>query len=301
MDLNQVAIFVRVVDAHGFSAAAKALAMPKSSVSRAVSLLERELGIRLLHRSTRSLSLTDAGRVFYDSASRGLAEMQQAATEVDVQGKAMRGTIRITAPLDAGVWLLAPAIAAFTERHPHVYVEVVLTGRSVDLIAEGFDLAVRAGPIKDTSLIARKLGSVDSGLYAGRGYVERHGVPCSAAELAHHPAVLYRPSRGRSLLNLVGPNGEEHVELQGPIAVDDFSFVRRAIVEGAGIGRLPFFLAAGDTKQGILVRVLPAHRIPGRPLHLVYASARHTPRRVVALREFLVERINRSTAQWTPG
>src|SRR4051812_38130321 len=166
MDLNRAAIFVRVVDEGGFSAAARALRLPKSSVSRAVSLLEEELGARLLQRSTRKVRLTEAGTAFYERASRGIAGVEEAAAAVaDLQGS-LRGPIRITAPADAGVWLLAPLVARFVSLHPAVHIDVVLTTRVVDLVAEGFDFALRAAPLRDSSLIARKLAPIEVALYA---------------------------------------------------------------------------------------------------------------------------------------
>src|SRR5512132_2871378 len=158
MNFNRIAVFVRVVDERGFTAAAQALGLPKSSVSRSVALLEEALGARLLHRSTRSVKLPEAGTAFYEQASRGLAGVEDAAAKVADLQAVVSGTLRITAPVDVGVSILEPVIARFVRRHPAVHFDVVLTGRLVDLVEEGFDLAVRAGPLRDGSLIARKLG-----------------------------------------------------------------------------------------------------------------------------------------------
>ena len=164
MDLNRAATFVKVVDEGGFTAAARALSLPKSSVSRAVALFEEELGVLLLRRSTRKVELTEAGRLFYDSASRLLAGLEEAQAAVtDLQG-ALRGMVRVTAPPDAGVWILGPVVARFLERHPCVQLDVVLTGRVVDLVAEGIDFALRAAVVTDQSLIARRLTPRDSAL-----------------------------------------------------------------------------------------------------------------------------------------
>lgn len=293
MDLNRVAVFVRVVDEHGFTAAAKALGVPKSSVSRAVSLLEQDLGVRLLQRSARKLSLTEAGSVFYEGVSRSFTAVQEAATAVMEMEAGLRGSIRITTPVDVGVWLLAPAVARFGRLHPGVHIDAVLTGRIVDLVEEGFDLALRAGPMRDSSLIARKVGSFGRALYASPRYLERHGTPTRVADLAGHRCVLFRATRGRAMWELSGPTGPETVEVTGPLNVDDFSFVQRALLSGAGIGLLPAFVAGREVKRGRLVRVLPEHILPGAPLHLVYPSTRYVPHRVVVFRDFLFKRLGR--------
>jgi DNA-binding transcriptional LysR family regulator len=293
MDLNRVAIFVRVVDERGFTAAAKVLGLPKSSVSRAVSLLEQDLGVRLLQRSARNVSLTEAGTVFYEGVSQSFTAIQEAAAAVMELEAGLRGPIRITAPADAGVWVLASAVARFGRLHPGVHVDVVLTGRIVDLIEEGFDLALRAGPMRDSSLIARKIGTAATALYASSRYLARHGAPTQLAELAKHRCVLFRATRGRATWTLTGPNGPESVEVSGPLSADDFSFVQRTLQSGAGVGFLPVFIGDREVARGRLSRVLPDHLVPGAPLHLVYPSTQHIPRRVAVLRDFLVERLGR--------
>jgi DNA-binding transcriptional LysR family regulator len=291
MNFNRIAVFVRVVDEQGFTAAARALGLPKSSVSRSVALLEEALGARLLHRSTRSVKLTEAGTAFYEQASRGLAGVEDAAAKVADLQAVVSGTLRITAPVDVGVSILEPVIARFVRRHPAVHFDVVLTGRLVDLVEEGFDLAVRAGPLRDGSLIARKLGQIESALHASPRYLARAGTPASIEDLAHHQCVLFRATRGRATWTLRGPAGDEAVEVKGPIAVDELSFARRAVLEGAGVGLLPTFLCLREVERGRLVRVLPSHVAPGAQLNLVYPSAKYLPHRVAVFRDFLASRL----------
>ncbi|HEY8432432.1 MAG TPA: LysR family transcriptional regulator [Sandaracinaceae bacterium] len=299
MDLNRVAIFVKVVEEGGFTAAARALGLPKSSVSRAVALLESELGARLLRRSTRAVAMTEAGAAFYDRASRGLGALFEAREAVMELESAVRGTIRVTASVDVGVWMLAPLVARFARHYPEVLVDVVLTGRVVDLVEESFDLAVRAGSVGDEGLAARRLvPAVDFGLYAARSYLERHGVPRRAPELASHRCVLFRASRGRARWTLTGPRGEETVEVSGGVSADDFSFALECVASGAGIGLLPSFVAERGG-AGQLVRVLPKHVARGAPLHLVYPADRYLPRRVALFRDFLVAELPRLAAPRT--
>jgi DNA-binding transcriptional LysR family regulator len=288
MDLNRAAIFVRVVDEGGFSAAARALRLPKSSVSRAVALLEEELGARLLQRSTRKVHLTEAGTAFYDLASRGIAGVEEAAAAVTELQGSLRGTVRLTAPVDAGVWLVAPVIARFVAMHPAVHVDALLTGRVVDLVAEGVDFALRAGTIRDSSLVARKLGRPDITLYATPAYLARKGTPRRPEDLATHDCVLFRGERGRARWELIGPEGEKTVQVTGPVGGDDFTFVQRIVLGGVGIGLLPSFLCTDAVAAGGLVRVLPQYVGKGAPFHLVYPSARYLPARAVAFRDFVL-------------
>jgi DNA-binding transcriptional LysR family regulator len=294
MNLNQAAVFVRVVDEGGFSAAARALRLPKSSVSRAVALLEEELGARLLQRSTRKVNLTEAGTAFYDRASRGLAGVEEAAAAVaDLQGS-LRGRILVTAPADVGVWLIAPVVARFVGLHPAVYVDVVLTTRIVDLVAEGFDFALRAGGVRDASLVARKLGQLDTALYAAPAYLARKGTPARPADLTSHDCILFRPDRGRVTWPLTGPSGEETVEVTGPVGSDDFAFVQRIVLAGSGISLLPSFLGTEAAASGGLTRVLPEYRGRSGSLHLVYPSARYLPARAAAFRDFVLATLGES-------
>lgn len=294
MDLHRVAIFVKVVDEGGFTAAARAIGLPKSSVSRAVSLLEAELGARLLRRSTRSISVTEAGAAFYERATRGLSMLEEAREAVVELEADIRGPIRITAPVDAGIWMLAPIVASFIERHPAVQLDVVLTGRVIDLVEEGFDLALRAGPIRDERLVAKKLPTLGFALYASRAYLERHGAPSRVTDLAKHRCVLFRAPRGKMSWSLSGPSGEQTVEVSGPASADDYSFAVQLVAAGAGIGLLPMPVAE---RAGGVERVLPRYGAPGGLLHLVHASGRYLPRRVAALRDHIVTEMSAEPAR----
>lgn len=287
VDLSRVAIFVKVVEHGGFTAAARAIGLPKSSVSRAVKLLEEELGARLLRRSTRSIGLTEAGAAFYERAARGLSAIDEAREAVVELESEVRGPVRLTAPVDAGVWMLAPILTSFAERYPAVSVDLVLTSRVVDLAEEGFDLALRAGSIGDDRLVAKALAPLDFALYASAAYIAAHGAPRRVADLTKHHCVPFRAARGRTTWTLIGPRGEAQVEVGGPIAVDDFSCARAIVASGGGIGLLPQLFAESPGATP-LTRLLPKHRAPGAPLYLAHTSGRYLPRRVAALRDFLL-------------
>lgn len=292
MDLNHVTAFVRVVREGSFTAAARALGLPKSSVSRSVAQLEQSLGARLLHRTTRKLNLTGAGVAFYERVSRALGEIDEATAAAADEQAELRGTVRLTAPLDVGVWALAPMLARFSRRHPRIHVDLVLTGRVVDLVGEGVDLAVRAGPLRDSSLVARRVGELRSLVYGAPKYLARRGTPRALDDLSAHDCVLFRAPSGRAkweFSNVDGTSGA--VEVGGAVGADDLSFVRKAVMSGAGLGVLPEFLCGRAAQRGLLVNVLPDWQLRGAVLHLAYPSARYVPQRVVVLREFLFRQL----------
>lgn len=297
VDLNDVATFVRVAQGGGFTAAAKGLGVPKSTVSRAVARLEGALGVRLVHRTTRALALTDAGRAYFERVRGAVAGLADASADVVDMGTDPRGTIRVTAPVDLGQMLLADVIAGFMAKYPQVRFEVSLTARVVDLVAEGFDLAIRASPLHDSSLVVRKLGTAELGLFASRAYLKVHGTPSRVADLAGHAFVGFKPtSLNGAPLALTGPDGIEHIEADPGIVVDDLLFLHRLLAAGTGIGMLPLFFSqacATRREKDDLVRVLPEHLVRSGGLAVVAPSSRQEPRRVKLFREFLVAEAKR--------
>jgi DNA-binding transcriptional LysR family regulator len=289
MNLNEIAVFARVVELGSFTRAAEQLGVPRSTVSRAVARLEERLGVRLLQRSTRALRLTDAGVAYHERVAAALGLIEDAEGEVSHLQGAPRGTLRITAPYDVGAGFLAEIVARFTARYPEVRVDAVLTGRLVDLIAEGFDLAIRAGRLRDSSLMSRNLGSMESRLFAAPAYLAARGQPASPEALRDHDCVLFRPQNGKARWRLTGSAGAVLVEVSGSIGADDFSFVRAAVCAGAGVGLLPWFLCVDDVAAGRLVRVLPRYEQTGVALYIVYPPTEHLPQRVAVFRDFLIE------------
>jgi DNA-binding transcriptional LysR family regulator len=288
MDLNRIATFVKVATAGSFTGAANALGIPKSSVSRSVGALEAELGVRLLHRTTRKLHLTDAGKQYLERAKAAVLELQEATAAVGELGEEPRGTVRISAPFDM-VEFLAEALNQFGKKYPHVHVDLSLSGRQVDLIAEGFDFALRAGALADSTLIARKIGDAQLALFAAASYLRRRGRPRQLQDLAAHDCVLYRSPLGRATWRLQGPRGEESVDVTARVSCDEMWFVRRATAAGIGIGLLPSSAGGAPRTADNLVRVLPSYAVTGGGLHLVYPSSRFLPTRVSLLRDFLSE------------
>jgi DNA-binding transcriptional LysR family regulator len=296
MDLNLVAAFVRVIEAGSFTAAAQALGLPKSSVSRRVSALEKELRVHLVQRSTRRLGLTEAGRAYFERARAALAGLADAHTAVADMSHEVAGAIRLSAAPD-NTGMLAGLVAEFLARHPKVQIDLVLTSRRVDLVAEGFDLAVRAGRLADSSLVARRLGTTDLGLFASPGYLRRAGRPRRVSDLGEHRFVLYGPPHERTHLTLTGPAGPVSLKVDGPLIVNDLSFLADAVVAGVGIGLMPEVYFGWLWKGGRrsprrdFIRVLPDHGVAGGELHLVSPPTAYEPVRVALLRDFLTDRL----------
>jgi DNA-binding transcriptional LysR family regulator len=288
MDLNHLTVFEAVARTSSFSAAAKELGLPKSSVSRGISRLEGELDVQLLLRTTRQVSLTAAGTALYDRIAPILRQVGVALGELPEREEEPSGRLRVTAPVDLGVLFLAEAVTRFTARYPAVTVELHLTGRVVDLVAEKFDVALRvATSLKDSTLIARRVAPIVVQLFASPHYLARRGTPRSEQELSAHDWVAFKG--GPQKLRLEGAKEAVGVEPRERILCDDLLFVRDAIRAGAGIALLPTFVAEPEVLAGNLVRVLPrVERLIGS-LHVVTPSARRVPRKVTAFRDLIVE------------
>ena len=295
MDLNQILVFTKVVEAGSFIGASRALAMPKSTVSRKVSELEERLGARLLQRTTRKLSLTEVGQVFYRHAARVVAEAEAAELAVGQMQEVPRGLLRVTTPLSFGY--LGPIVASFLARYPDVQVEMVCADRVVDLIQEGFDVAVRAGHLADSALIARSLGVLESYVVASPAFLEKHGSPKEPQDLERFDCVAFAANRTSWKLHR---NGKVlAVNVKARFTVNDFDFLDEAALAGLGIAMLPVFRCIEHLRSGKLERVLPDWCSPETPVHAVYPSTRHLSPKVQAFLDHLRDRM--SPPPWELG
>jgi DNA-binding transcriptional LysR family regulator len=301
MDLNQILVFVRVVQAKSFTAAGRLLHMPKSTVSSRVSQLEERLGVRLLQRTTRSLGLTDAGAAYYDRCARIVADLEEAEQSLGEQASAPRGTLRLTAPVQFANTYLGQLIAGYRALYPEVSVDVLVTDRVVDLVEEGLDLGIRIGKLAASSLIARKLGIVENHLYAHPDYLARRGRPRSPKDLARHDCLVFSSPGHPNQWALVGPRGvAETVTVTGPLVANNLNLVRDAAAGGMGIALLPLFSCAEQVELGGLSRVLPRWTGHDGGLHAVYPTGRHLSLKVRSFLDFLVEEL--ALAPWAhPG
>ena len=284
-DFNTIAVFVKVVESGGFTAGAKALGIPKSSASRRVKQLEDDLGVRLLQRTTRRLNLTEAGREYFERVSNALAGMEEAHAAVSDQQDAPRGIVRVAAPSDWGSWLLAPVVASFVEKYPQIRIDLLLTDRQVDLVRDGFDIALTTGPLADSSLMVRPIGSMPYGMFVSDVYIERHGMPASVEELHQHNFLVPRPGP-TARLQLIGPGGPVSVVVRGSVSTDDRAFRYEAVRAGIGIGVLP---VSGCVAHMRLQRVLPDYELPGFASQMIFPSTRHLPLRVALFRDAILE------------
>jgi DNA-binding transcriptional LysR family regulator len=291
IDLNDIRVFVEVVKAQSFTGAGRTLGMPRSTVSRRIAKLERRLGARLLHRTTRRLQLTDIGSSYYDQCAQSLDGIDEAEAHVRASHDTPRGRLRVTAPHDLGHHL-APVVKRFIERHPEVTIDVELSQRMVDLVGEGFDLALRAAShLPDSSLIARKIGGGDAVLYASPDYLEEHGTPKTIADLAHHDCLVLGSSHNHTW-QLIKDDEEVTLPISGRVYVNDPAFVRSLATDGAGIGLIPDFLACELVATGRLVRVLPEYHALSAGLYVMYPSAKHLSATVRAFRDMLLEALS---------
>lgn len=290
IDLNRVSTFVRVVEDGSFTAAARRMGLPKSSVSRAITALEKSLGVRLLQRTTRALHLTDAGRTWYQQVRPALASLTDSTASVSALGTEPRGRVRISAPPDTDDLLLG-YVAGFRHRYPEVQLDVSFTSRHVDLVAEGFDLALRAGELKDSSLIVRRIHTTDLGLYASHAYLKRRGTPKTVPDLARHDCIGMNAPSGHAVWSLLGPEGQqEQVEVPCAITTDVLQFAGRSAVAGLGIALLPEVVAGGTPE---LLRVLPGWRRVGNALCVVTPSRGFEPRAVTLFKEGLIAELSK--------
>jgi DNA-binding transcriptional LysR family regulator len=290
LNLDDLAVFVRVVERGGFAGAAREFGTPTSTVSRAIERLESSAGVRLLHRTTRQVKPTSEGRDLYAAVASAVSTLRAAARAVEPATRQPRGRLRVSAPADLCANFLADVVVAFGQRYPLVQLEFALTNQHTNLVEGGFDLAVRAtADLGDSSLVARKLGDIQLHLYASPAYLRTHGVPATPADLPGHGCVVFRGKDLARTWALRGSAGEASVSVRGRIGGDDFTFVRAMLVAGAGIGLLPGINCAADEASGRLTRVLPEWHARGASLYVVYPSMKNVPARVTAFRDFVVQ------------
>ena len=293
-------IFARVVEAGSFSAAGRQLGAAPSSVSRQIGDLEDEIGARLFHRTTRKLSLTEAGRIYYQRAARILVDVDEAKLAVARIDGAASGILRLTLPSSVGRLHIVPALPAFQGLCPAVQVVLSMTDRVVDLVEEGFDLAIRVGRQRDSSLIARKIGSGRRYVSASPLYLEKAGVPKVPADLGDHNCLTFRSHPGSNLWKFKGPGGSSEVRVSGSLFADNGEALCAAAVAGLGLILVPEWLTGIEIKRGRLCEVLTAFRAisEATPLYAVYPHQRHLPPKVRAFIDFLVERFS-TQAGWS--
>jgi DNA-binding transcriptional LysR family regulator len=284
MALADIEVFTEVVDAKSFTRAGKRLGMPTSTVSSKIARLEEKLGVTLIQRTTRQLNVTDQGKTYYAYCTRALAELAEAERALALTTSEPQGALRLTAPADFAHAVLAPVVETYLAQNPQVSVELIVTNRRVDLVAEGVDLAVRMGALADSSLIARKYIDAGIGLWASEAYIDRRGMPETFADLADHHMIAMTLARGH--VELQDETGSVvEIDFSGRLATDDMHNCRSLIETGAGIGPLADFMGEDVSNSKRLVRVLPNLTGAQASAYFVYPAQRFVSQNVKAFIE----------------
>jgi DNA-binding transcriptional LysR family regulator len=279
--------FAAVVDAGSFVKAAEALGLSKAAMSRHVGELETRLGVRLLQRTTRRLSLTEEGQVFYARSKELLAGVDEAEAEITSRSSAASGLLRINAPFTFGILHLAPLWGVFRSQYPQVALDVTLADRVVDLVDEGYDVAIRIATLPSSTLISKRLASTRVVLCASPQYLAAHGAPQHPTELAAHAVISYSYLATRDEWHFVGPQGPVSVKTQPCIHTNNGDTCRAAALAHQGIILQPDFLVGRDLASGTLVELMPAFRALALGIYAVYPTRKHVPPKVRALIDFL--------------
>lgn len=293
-----IPIFVAVVESGGFSAAARMLGVSTSAVSKRIGQLEQHLGVRLLHRTTRKLSLTEAGERYFEHAAQALTAAGQAEDAVtELQGEP-QGKLKISSPMSFGRLHVAPLIPIFMKRYPKILIDLVMDDRNIDLVAEGFDLAIRSGDMPASTLIARKLAPLRQVLCASPDYIDRYGMPVTPSELSERNCILFSYSGDANEWTLNKDGKSETVLVSGSYRVNNSEALIVALREGIGIGRLPTFVAGPDLREGNLVRILESYHIPDHTFYAVFPERQFLPAKVRAFLDFSINYFGGDQPYW---
>jgi len=286
--LTGLEVFAKVAAAGSLSAAGRAIGLSQTMVTKHLAALETRLGAKLFHRTTRRLSLTDAGRGYLESCERILAEIEAAEAAVAADRLEPRGLLRLNVPLVFGVRQIAPRLVEFARLHPHVTVELGLNDRQVDLAEEGWDLAIRIGNLRDSSLVARRLAPCRMALCASPAYLAAHGTPRTAADLAQHNCLGYTLAQAGADRWMMGRRSEISVPISGNLRANNGDALLAAAIAGQGIVQQPTFIVADALRARELVRLVLDHP-PTEQLavHAIYLPDRHPPAKVRAFIDFL--------------
>lgn len=289
--------FVRVVEAGSLTAAAEQMGIAKSAVSRRLKELERRLGVQLMTRTTRQITLTESGKSLYDRALRLLADWKETEGAIRSATTALSGMIKVAAPVSFGVAHLGPAIHDFVKQHPDVEFDVDFNERKVDLIAEGRDLAIRIGTLDDSALVARKLAPIKFVACASPAFLREQGHPQSAQDLEHFPELRFS-YRAQDSWTYSGPDGQSGtVKMRSTLSGTNGEFLRDAALLGHGVVILPCFIVHNELRDGNLIDILPGYDWGDLTAYAVYPPTRHLSTRLRAFVDFLVERY-KGTPYW---
>jgi LysR family transcriptional regulator, regulator for bpeEF and oprC len=300
-DLNEVTIFVKVVQAGSFIGASRALDIPKATISRKIAQLEATLKVRLLQRTTRKVSLTEVGRLYFDRCVRVLEDLEAANLAVAELQSMPYGTLRLSASVVFGVTILDRWVADFMALYPQINVEVFLTNQYVDLVAKGIDAAIRSG-VPDSALVSHRLGAAPYWICASSTYLATHPTPTHPQELLDHICFSIASDNLSEILPWSLKRGKEILEVKVPsrLRTNDFLMIKQLLIAGNGVAFVPSLLAIAEVQTGALVRLLSDWHLPERELYLVYPSDRHLSPKLRAWVEFVQQQLI-SEPSWLIG
>jgi LysR family transcriptional regulator AphB len=287
VDLNDVALFVQVVKAGSFAEAARRAGIPSNTASRRIQQLEAQLGVRLLHRSTRRLTLTDAGEALFARSAEQVEALSDATVELAEGSQVPSGKVRVAATADFFNWFEPAWLNAFMAANPKVRLQFVLSDARADLVAGGIDVAIRAGTVTEPTLIARRVGSNRARLVASPAYLTARGTPQSLEDLAEHDCLTVPSATGRVRWHLEGPDGPIEMDVNGRFQANTAFALLKACIADMGVALLPDLMTVQPLRTGELVQVLPDYGVAGLELFLVYQSRRQMPRALSAFIEFM--------------
>lgn len=290
--------FIRVVETGSISSAAERLGVAKSAVSRRLKELEQHLGVELFHRTTRRMNLTDSGRAFYHQSVRILEDLLEAELATSQAHCELKGRLKVAIPSSFGLMHMGPAINEFLQAHPQIEFDLDFNDREVDLIQEGFDLAIRIANLPDSSFIARRLASIKTVMCASPSYLETQGTPQTADELIEHQCLVYSLLHDFEHWYLSGGTGDVHkIKIHPYLKASTGEFLRDAAVDGKGIILVPSFIVYKEIECGVLVPILKDYKPPTLDAYAIYPQTRHLSKRVRAFVDFLVKRFE-GTPYW---
>jgi DNA-binding transcriptional LysR family regulator len=293
-NLTDIGVFVKVVDRGSFTLAADNLGLSRAVVSKYISRLEKRLGARLLNRTTRRLSLTEAGAALFEASRGAIERIEEAEAAVAHLQSEPRGRLRVSAPMSFGILHLGPAIGDFARAHPAVTLDLRLDDRFVNLVEDGYDVAVRIGALTDSSLVARRIGTTRAVACASPEYLAEHGVPETPEDLAAHDCLIYSYLSTANVWRFTGPDGREiPVAVSGSLRVNNGIVLAEAALAGRGVLMSPSFYVAPMLRDGRLRRILAPYKLGELPIHAVYPQRSHVPPKVRAFVEFLAQRFGR--------
>lgn len=290
---SEMRTFSAVAEHGGFTRAAEALVMSRAAVSRQVSDLESRLGTRLLQRTTRRVALTEEGEIFLERCAEILQSLEEAESELTERTRVPRGRLRMNVPVSYGMTSIAPRLGEFHEQYPQIELDVTLADRAVDLIEEGYDLAIRIGILQDSSLVSRQISMTRLMLCASPGYIERHGRPESPTDLARHQTIAYSYFSSRDTWQFNGPSGTEKVTIKPWMRTNNGDTAIHVAVSGEGIVLQPDFLVEPAMARGELEEILPDYKARELGIHALFPSRKHVSARVRAFIGFLSEQLGR--------